>query len=96
MHTAFQRFVWSTLPFLSCFRVHPTQPPTAKGDEATDLNARVLHTLEPSTLPAHFPKEEGTIKQTSQPLTTCGFHIYTNVLLATGAQHPGTQEKSSQ
>lgn len=72
-----------------------TQPPTAEVEAATNLNARTLHTLAPCTPPAHSPQEEGIIKQTSQPPTTCGFHIYTNVLLEMEAQHPGTQEKAS-
>lgn len=83
-------------PFSVASELHPAQPPTAKREKATNLNTRTLHTLEPSTLPTCFPKEEGIIKQTSQPLTTCGFYIYTNALLAMGAQHPGIQEKSSQ
>lgn len=87
----------SGLPFPSevASGLRPTQPPTAKVEEGTHLSARILHTLAPSTLPARAPREEGIIKQTSQPPTTCGFYIYTNVLLEMGAQHPGTQEKSS-
>lgn len=70
---------------------HPLQ----RVEEATSLNARILHTLVPSTLPACPPLEEGIIKQTSQPPTICAGYLYTQVLLEMGARHPGSQEKSS-
>lgn len=82
-------------PFKVASGLRPTQPPTAKVEEATSLNARILHTLAPSSLPARPPPEEGIIKQTSQPPTTCGFYLHTDVLLEMGAQNPGSQEKSS-
>lgn len=82
-------------PFEVASGLRPTQPPTAKVEEATRLNARILRTLAPSALPARPPQEEGIIKQTSQPPTTCGFYLYTRVLPEMGAQHPGSQEKSS-
>lgn len=89
-----QRSVGSTLPFLSLPGAHPAQPPTAKVKEATNLNASLLHMPEPSTLPAHSPREGGRTEQRSHP-RPLGFHIYTNALLGTAAQHPGTQETRS-
>ena len=87
-----QRSVGSTLPFLSLPGTHPAQPPTAKVKEATNLNASLIHTSEPSILPAHSPREGGRTEQRSHP-RPLGFHTYTNALLGTAAQHPGTQEK---
>lgn len=84
-----------SFPFEATLGLHPTQPPTAKVEEATSLDARILHTLAPSALPARHPQEEGIIKQASQPPTTCGFCLRTHALPEMGAQHPGSQEKSS-